>query len=152
MSEPIVEQIAENLVETLRSIRLSNGYHQDVTVERRLLAGNHVRDNLIVVFQNDPPKQDEAPVQRIEWMQPFMCLCYCIESEKSSVAIDKRLNRIRSDVEKAVMANPSRGGIAIDTIIRQPLYFTDTDASAEGIIVQVDVQYRVLETDPYTRA
>lgn len=150
MPLPILEQIAENVEATLRGIRLAAGYNTDALVERRLRHGNKIRDNLLVIHQDDPPKQDGPPQQAMEWLQPFQIMCYCIESEDSTIPIDRRLNLIEADVEKAMMVDYTRGGLAVDTIPRVKAYFTDTDTGAEGIIYQFDVQYRTAYGDPFT--
>jgi hypothetical protein len=151
MALPIVEQIAENVELTLRGIRLVNGYQHDVEVERHKRDGNRIRDKLLVIYQDDPPKQDDTPQDSITWMQPFMVLCWAVESENSTNSIDRRLNLLAADVEKIMLADHNRGGLALDTITRARHYITDTESAGEGILVHFDVQYRVERTDPYTR-
>jgi hypothetical protein len=152
MPLPVLEQIAENVEAALRQVRIINGYNCDASVIRRSVAGDPQDDNVLIVTQGDPPKQDDTPQDVMEWMQPFLVMCWVRESESSTIPIDRRLNLLCCDVEKAMMVDPHRGGLAIDTIPRVKMYFTATDGSGEAIEYQFDVHYRTRLGDPFTRA
>lgn len=152
MPYPIVEKIAQNMFDTLRLISTANGYENDVTVERSKQHGNDLTDRKLVLAQDEASKTPEPPQAHVGWQQPFWIHCTVMESESSAVAIDTRINTIRADVEKVLRVDPTRGNLAVDTIIADPVLVGDeTTDSVTGIVVQAVVQYRTLENDPYNQ-
>ena len=154
---PLSERIARNLVDTVKGINTAAGYHNTVSaVERRKQFGRHSGDRLIVLFQGDAerdetvePTTNTAPVQ---WKHPFAFDCYVVEPE-GGAPVDLRINTIRADVEKAVMVDPHRGGLAIDTAVGDPQIFTDEEGGQiAGVTVTVVVKYRTRLNDPNTQA
>ena len=152
MPTAVVELIAQNIVTALQGVTITAGYTNTLTVERRKPHGNDpIRNGLAVLFQGDPDESQGEPTQRKEWVQPFHVLLCAIEPENSEVSIDARLNSLRADVEKALMASPNRGGYAVDTTIRAPHIATNAHGDAQGVVVNFDVKYRTSYTDPYTQ-
>jgi hypothetical protein len=145
---PIVELITADLVETIGQISVLSGYNTTPIVERQKRSGNIPRDQLVVVHQGDPTPE-ESSHGHSTWLQPYVITCYVIESETSSTPIDQRVNFIRCDVEKAVMADHHRGNLAIDTIIGKPELFDAKDGSFYGVDVHLSVRYRTIRDDPY---
>ena len=80
-----------------------------------------------------------------------MLIAYVIASDSETAALYTRLNEVRGDLEKALMADPTRGGYAIDTVIRAPERF-QFDAAVTGIVVACEVLYRTRIDDPFTAA
>lgn len=155
MPTPIIEYIAANVLSTVQAVTAANGYDNTVTGERLIRTGNRVRDRLVVVEQGDTKRSDldgdRDQYQAIGWVQTFYLTAYVLESESSSTAIETRLNSIRSDLEKAIMADPTRGNYAVDTFLVGATRVTDDDSAAEGVVVEIEVYYRVLHTNPYAQ-
>jgi hypothetical protein len=150
MSYPIVELISQNVVDVLSRVAESTGYNGTLIVERQKRSGNIPRDRLVVVHQDDPIPLDGAH-GHTTWNQPYVVTCYVIESETSDTPIDQRVNFIRSDVEKAVMEDVTRGGYAILTSLEKPELFDAKDGSFFGIDVHFTVTYRTIQDDPYVQ-
>jgi hypothetical protein len=149
---PIVEQIAQHIVASLNNISVAGGFHNDVVVERFRRQGQRARDNLLVVMQGDEAAADDSPPQgRLEWVQPYAVICYVTEHE-SGDAIDQRINTIRADVQRALLIDPKRDGLAIDTLLRPSEIFPpEAGGGFSGVTVFIDVHYRVEFADPNTQ-
>lgn len=156
-NDPIIEQIVDYVVKSLASISVTNDYRNDVTkVERPNPAlGNTLMDRRLVVFQGNPSRPDDEPLGHDEWLMPLSIVCQVVESENSTTPIDKRLNTLRADVEKRLVAdNTARtcGGLAIDTTIAEPEYAPISPAAHEGeVCVNAIIHFRTAEDDPYTQ-
>lgn len=154
MADSIIEQIALNVVTTLQGITIANNYTRDVSqvVRPHPGVGDARQDMQIIVAQGNPSVIEDRPQQHKQWRQPFAAICCVQELKASTTSIESRQNSIRADVEKILMVDFHRGGLAINTVITDPLY-ADTDAGAnEGIVaVNFDVIYRTLLQDPYSQ-
>lgn len=149
MDEPLVERIALDLKKTLEGVTTANGCHQDVAgvVRPTRLPNVTLTDRLILLGQGEP-EEEEAPEGWKAWLQPFPILLCVRPSEKDLTPVDTIVNRFRVDVERAVMEDPQRGGLAIDTAIRPYDNVTTEDGALEGVIVHVEVHYRHRIEDP----
>lgn len=150
---PLVERIARNLLDTVKGIKTVAGYHNTVTALRREQFGRYSQDRLVVLTQGDAERQLTAPHNGFAvWHQEFVFGCIVVEPE-DGYPLDQRINSIRADVEKAVMIDPHRGKLAIDTWPNGAAPFLDeTGAAIAGIDVSVTVKYRTTLTDPNTQA
>ncbi len=157
MADPVVEHIAENVKAAINAVTIANGFNQDLTATRptRLgfADGEGQKDLTVLVVQEDPDEDEESSTEgnppALAWIQPFWLIAYVLDSDSSTDAIDTRKNRVRSDIEKKLAEDRTRGGNAWDTRIRAPESFV-LGPAASGIIVIVDVLYKTSEDDPYT--
>ncbi len=155
MAEPIIEQIAVNVVAAINQITGANGFNQTLKATRPIRLGfedgEGQKDLTVLVVQRDPEEDPESSTEgnpaAKAWMQPFLCIAYVIDSDSSTTPIDTRKNRIRSDIEKKLREDPERGGNAWDTQIRAPESF-NLGPSATGISVVVEVFYKTSEDNP----
>ena len=120
MADSIREKIRDNVMTTLATITTGNGYANTVTVEARKQWGNDPADQKLVLWQLDPTEDSDAPLGDKQWEQPYAVLCFVVESETSSTAIDERINSLIADVQQVLMVDPHRGSLANDTIIAAP--------------------------------
>lgn len=149
LTVPILERIARNIEQTLKEVRVSGGYFNDLIVERRRGRGNTVRDRLAVLHQGNA-QTEEGPSNYRTWLQEFWVEVFVCQSETATAPTDEVINTIRADVERALMVDPRRGENQVhDTIIRSALNFETVDGSAEGVTVAFDVRYRTNIDDPY---
>ena len=159
MAEPIVEHIAANIATAVNGITVAAGYHYGLTAVRPTHLGfeddEQPEDLTVLIVQEDPEEDPENASDGNSamkaWVQPFALGAFVIESDSSTDPIDTRINRVRADIEKALMVDYSRGGYAIDTRIRGSARFGETSAQS-GIAIYVDVLYRTRINDPYTGA
>ena len=156
MAYPIIELIARNIEETLRGVQTEGAYNNRLKVQRYNRHGNTIEDSAAIIIQDEPDLVDDgAATGTMEWNQPFAIVLYAAQSEAvdETMSIDQRLNLMRSDVEKALVANHTsrtRGGYAMDTRLQAPNR-GDTENGLDAVIVNVTVNYRTDTTDPYTQ-
>ena len=159
MSTPVIEHIAQYMVTLVDGITVANGYNYDLTAVRpKVLEMNAdlAKPNNVIISQGNPPKHPEPFQGSRHWDQPF--LFRAIVYEDAVEIIDAKLNKIRSDIEKAIGKEETTpdadgkrcGGYAESLTILKPLYLNYEDFT--GILVEVIVGYSVAEDDPYTVA
>ena len=154
MADPLDEKIAQNLKTTLETITRAAGYNQTVAEVHRLTAldGFDMTHLHVVMVEEAPEREREgAPAGCFAWRKTFSIVCCVRPSDDDESPIDAQLNRFAADVVKAVMADRTRGGFAIETDVLDPIDVTDKDGVVEGRVVPVEVTYRHLDTDPYTQ-
>ena len=157
MSNPVLETIALNIQAAVAAITESAGFNQDlecVRPTRLAFEGDAApKDGRVVLLQLDPTIDEENSLEanppRTAWLQPFALVAFVINDDTTTTALDIRLNQVRSDIEKKLMADQTRGGNAIATYIAAPERFA-ADSGETGIIVRADVLYRTEDDDPYT--
>lgn len=153
MTTPIVEQIAENLKTTVAGITVANGYNQTLTPirpKRNDWSDVAPVNGMVLISQDDDAPVDNAALSSIQFAQEFMMDCIVLDSDAVATSIDTRINQVKSDIRKAVMVDPTRGGLAIDTVIGPSAKFDDGNGLT-GITVTCIIVYRTNLTDPYTQ-
>lgn len=153
MSDPISERIVQDVVKTLKGVRRSRNYSVDLEVVRPNRSAGDVPDaHLAVVFVEDDTRlPSEVEWQEAaHWTMTVAVEVHVYESESSSIPIDQRINTARADIEKALMADPFRDGLALDTRIESPTYWEPIEGDMAGVTVRVAIDYRTSITDPYS--
>ena len=157
MANPLVELIAQNIETAVNEITAANGYNQDLTAVRPKRwdpFGDGGPDNGIVyIVQTDeePMSDPDGPVGRKEWIQTFVLIAVVLDSDSATESIDTRINRVRADIQKKLMVDPTRGARAIDTYMG-PSSIVNDGQGMSGVEVEMMVHYRVSYEDPYTSA
>jgi hypothetical protein len=161
MSTPVIEHIALYLNSLVNGITVANGYNYDLTAVRpKCLSLNKedAKDKSVIIQQGDTAEDElirgASPEPDIrEWKQPF-CLV-AIVYEDASEPVDAKMNKIRSDIEKAIgVENRDHpegercGGYAGYLNVNKPDYLEYDQFT--GVVVNVTVEYRVAADDPYT--
>lgn len=152
-SEPIIEQITQDIETWLNTVKIANGYQTELTVERRKRGGNAPKagQTLAVLNQGQPQRLREDSQDTMGWTQPYYIDIYVDPDESRTTAVDTDINRARSDVEKALtydLTSRTRGGLAFNTTIVPALLFTE--GKHDGVQVRILVQYYTAFNDPYT--
>jgi len=154
MAEPIIEQIAEHLKTSINLITTTNGFNENLRAirpKRKDFEDASWADKDVIISQVEAEKSEGGSFTK-EWEQFFMLTCIVIDSDTASDPIDTRCNKIAADIEKKLLEDPSRGGLAIDTNVHAKVPFKDDEAAISGIAIQISVQYRTQENNPYERA
>lgn len=150
---PIVEQIAQAILSRLDSISVSNGYSFDiVNAVRPTRFNGYSPEHLMLVLEQGDPDVDyeNSEFGFIAWSQPFFIHCFVRPADTSSVVTDTIINTLRSDVEKAIMIDPTWSGLASGTFVQSPQGWSYPDGSFEGVTVNVEVKYKTLSGDPFS--
>jgi hypothetical protein len=151
MTTPIIESIAENLKTAIAGVTVANGYNQTLTPirpKRNDFSDVSPIDGTALIWQeNDEPVGNSA-LTTTTFAQEFLIMCVVLDSDAATASIDTRLNQVKSDIRKAIMIDPTRGGLAIDTQIGPSRKFDDGEGYT-GIAVTCIVIYRTGILDPY---
>lgn len=150
---PVCERITRNVIETLQNVSVQNGYTVDLSVQRARPQGNPPAHLLAVVCEGDDEEQgdDEADIGSAAWIRPYEVVVYVFASALASEDLyGQIINCIRSDIHKALRVDVTRGGWALNTMIRGAMEFS-TATDAAGILVMFDVLYRHDLDNPYQR-
>jgi len=152
MSTPIIEKIAIAITADINAITEVNGYNQDLTAVRpKKVDFDTPWDDLTVLVSQDTAVKDGEMTNGLQqWRQTFFATAIVIDSDTAETSVDTRLNQVTADIQKKLMVDDSRGGLAIDTIIMGAVPFNDDDGLT-GVNVVFDVQYRTSVYDPYTQ-
>lgn len=154
MATAIRESIALAIATQLATITVANGYEVTVVdvVRPTRMSDFSPRNLRLLLLQGQRQRDQEIDYQgnppAIGWRQRFEVVAFVLLSDSSATAFEATLNQVISDIEKAVMADPTWGGLAVNTTLEgeDPI---DLDGPASGSIVSFTVQYRVSETSPY---
>ncbi len=158
-SDPIIEQIAQNLKSAVSAITTANGFQQDLTCVRPLSndweSNERPRDNLVLLVQMPATRDDAISTAGNSGLYGERALyelqCYVCPGDDSTTPIDTLLNRIRADVRKKLMEDPTRGGLAIDTEFEESVPFEHSQGIS-GLALSFAVRFRTPFDDPYTGA
>jgi len=152
MAESIIEQIAVNIAETVDAITTAAGYQQDLVAVRpkRIQDIDLAADGAAYIEQGLEEPDDSQVTGTYTAEQTFMLTVAVIDSDRAEDSIDTRINRAVADIQKAMLIDPWRNSLAIDTKWGPVQRFSDGE-SMTGAVVEIIVKYRVSESDPYTK-
>lgn len=159
MADPILEQIAIELESRLDLVTTDQGYNYSrARVIRRRREGYSPEHLLIVMDQGDAAIDEENSVEgnpyRLAWVQAFNIALFVKPTDDDTEPIDAIINRFRADVEKAVAAKATwhtMGGLALVSNWGDASMLDVDDGSYEGIVLTLNITYRVSETNPYAQ-
>lgn len=149
MADSILEQIAQNVLTVVGGVTTTNGYayQLDVARAKKINTPAHLK---AYVFQLSPDDDViDAPITQEQWKQNFAVVVYVIPTEEDSTPVDVYNNQIAAAIHKELMKDYSRGGHAINTVIKPTLYFPPVDGELAGITFMFDVIYRHSLDNPF---
>jgi hypothetical protein len=151
MSTPILESIAVDIEAAVNAITVANGFNYTLTAIRPKTITYKVTpnyDKVVVIKQGTRSPIGSASLV-LSWEQIFELTCWVTESEIAVTSIETKTNQIVADIEKKLKEDVQRGDNAYNTRLlgADPL----EDEAGTGAIVTVAVDYKVSETDPYTK-
>lgn len=154
---PIIEQILGRVATALAAIKIANGYQVDIeSVYRPAALSGYAytpKHHGIALTLGDPARAPEHDLSGspaiIAWDQPVHLDLIHRPSDAATTPIERALNILWADVQRAVMDDPTWEGYADDTTIADPEYWADEADGTCGITVVITLRYRVREDDPY---
>lgn len=152
MADTILEQIADAIVTQLQDITVANGYEVDINSvirETRSTRPSPVHHDLVLIQGERTRSRDHDSAGATAWRSRFIITAFVILSDEDTSSIDEAQNQLSGSIEKALMENVQWADLAIDTELEEVVPFGVEDGSADGIVIEFDVIYRVAETDPY---
>jgi hypothetical protein len=150
MSLTIRENIMLNLKSTLEAITKAHGYANTIASVQRWNQRGAIFSNFPTIIINAGP-EDKKPEPH-----PLATCSFKIyidiwtnQPEDETLSSDEILNSLLGDVEKALAADITRGGHAIDTNITGNLPFETVQGQPQiGISIEIEVIYQHQLTDP----
>ena len=152
MSTPVIESIAVDIAAVIAAITTDNGFNQDLTAQRprrQDFSDVTPEDLLCLIVQNNASAEGGA-VGCATWKETFEICVFVIDSDDATDSIDTRRNAVAADITKKLNEDITRGGYAYDTQIIDRAMFNDGEGLS-GVVVTVEVSYRTLLNDPYTK-
>jgi hypothetical protein len=149
---PVLELIRQNLLTTVAQISPMTGYSINVVSVEPERSGEETTDGnsvTVEVMLGEADYRDFQNANCLEWVQEFLFVATCTQPEDSTISADQLVIFVRSDIEKAVDADPYRGNWAHDTIPSPPDWFRRSQGEHEGVVVRRYVRYRTNFDDPY---
>ena len=150
---PIIEKIAAEITDRINEITVAAGFNQTLVAvrpKRNDFSDIAPVNGKVLIWQgNEAPPEAEA-IGCEEWLQEFLLVAIVKDSDAATTSIDTRLNLVRADIQKKLIADPTRGGNAIDTKFQGSYKFDDGEGFS-GIVVAVVVHYRTQFKDPYSK-
>jgi hypothetical protein len=149
----IREYILQNIKTALEVIRISNGYQVDIdNVQRWEQEGNELRQTPCVVVVPDDETIDDGPDPEVIRHLPVdLVLWYRHDKNKIDCSADEALSMFLADIEKAIMADHTRGGYAVTTSLKGNTPFTTAEGQPFcGFLVHIEVLYETRYNDPYS--
>ncbi|GAH76077.1 unnamed protein product [marine sediment metagenome] len=153
MATPITESIAENIKTAINLITTANGFNQDLSAirRRRLDFSDCLPEDLkVLIIQTEDELPEQEAVGANEWLQVYFLEAFVIDSDTATASIETRMSQVRDDIRKKLTEDTTRGGYAIDTILRAATPFDDGEGFT-GIELEIAVHYRTQWNDPYTK-
>jgi hypothetical protein len=148
MADCVLERIAQNVLTTLQNVTTSNGYDYTISPER--LKASTTESHLKAVLAQLPPDEsDDAPIGTDQWKQSFSIVVYVMPTEDDTTPIDTYNNAVYAAIYKELMRDYTRGGLALNTIIKPVVHMPPLDGSPPGIVFFFDVIYRHAIDNPF---
>jgi hypothetical protein len=146
---PVVSKITDNLVQAVSQVKVAAGYENDLTAEKFKRSGNGSSHGTVVVAKVDfEPAERQAVGSDMLW-QHYQLTCFVAEDEDGEAEFDDLLDVVAADVKRAVMQDPTRGGIARQTDFLRGEPFDSSEDELGGVLLAYRVQYRTRLDNPF---
>ena len=154
ITEPISEQIVSRIVTQLKTIKIVDGYTQDVNVERVDEKGHPKaavnKGAEITVVEHAPQYAPELkPGTRDAWRMKVAIITNLRHSEDARVSIGTIRARLLADVHKILGADPTCGGLA--DIMTQGKAEVGLDDRVPVADAMYDIVFFTARNNPYAR-
>jgi hypothetical protein len=151
MNTSIKEAILENIKTTLEAITVTkNGYNNTITsVQRWNKKGNDIRLIPTIVINVGPESKEPGPDPQTTCKLSVNLDVWTRQDDDATESSDTVLNSLDLDIEKALMADYTRGGYAEETSILSVVPFESAEGKLSfGLIIEVQILYKHKFTDP----
>jgi hypothetical protein len=145
----IIEQIRLNVLTTLQG--LVTAHTASIIIEpARFGLPDGLVDKALVLLQGETAEQPDEIESHKGWATTFEIYCIARPDDSTTTPIDSALNELRSQVEQALLADTSRGGLAIDTVVKSPSYYVHPKGAFMAVIATAEVLWRHAYYNPYS--
>lgn len=148
MPEPISFRIVQNMQTALRAIATGSGYHNTVQATAVKLDPNSAVDAVkapggprpLALLQVNPERWIYSPDGEVKLVMPIVVNWVQESDGADDDSHLKTFCRACADVEQAVAADISRGGLAADTRVVKQTNNDDIDGSQVWAQIEIEVQ------------
>lgn len=148
---PVLNRVMNNVIATLQSIAIADGYNFDVIEVRRVRGAGyeHLKEFPgILVYNPRERKEDAYPVGAITNHATIIIEGWIRIYEDP----DQEVELWKADIETAILTDRRRSGDAVTTSIKEVnRYVMEGTEPAAGVMFQVDIHYRTDFGNPYQR-
>lgn len=150
-SLPVLGRIMNNVIATLETIRIANGFNFDVCEVQRIRSAGFETFNefpSILVYNSMERKDDSQPVGAITNHAQVMIEGWF----KAYEDIDTEIELWKADIETAILQDRRRGGDAVTTSAKEMnrMIFEGVEPYG-GVLFRIDILYRTDFGNPYQR-
>lgn len=141
LQDSIRERIVKNVVSTLLGITKANGYHATMKYvdrdEETALTRNQEFPNCFLAEASE-----EAALRPFNYWTKNLSIQISVAVQNKG-QMSTELNRTLADIEKAMMTDPARGGLAIETILKRNTQLVSAVGDPVGVsIIDMEIVYR----------
>ena len=160
MPTAVPELIALELKSRLEAITIANGFEitaQAVYRVNRDATAWTPRDKSIVITQQASERDEDADHEgnppAIGFILPFVVTGFVRQSDRATAPDQAKVNQIEASIRKAITSGAnwhSFDGNAYNAQLGGASNISEDEGRFAGVAVELQVFYRVSETDPYT--
>lgn len=153
MADSVRLKILKNLKTTLEGVTTGAGFNNTLSnVQLFSMLGNSKVSLPCVVISSDMEVREESTMQLIHTDFTAYVTLYHAQEEASAVGSDEFLDTLYQDIVKAIMADETRGGFAVNTNISEIQPFElEEDQHLYGMSFKLEIKFRT-EPDDVTAA
>lgn len=149
MSVSIREYVQVNVESAIAGVTTANGYTNTVRHHERARVAPYDGPFPAVFIYDGGDTLQEEQSWCLAWIMTQELHCW-LKSATAAANLAGEVNAFLADITKAVMADRTRGGYAIETKVRAVSPVTVTGDNMGGFVVSVEIEYRTKPGDPYT--
>jgi hypothetical protein len=144
------ECILEELQNTLSAITKDNGYNNNIAnVQRWRQRGNSLKEIPCIIINTGIETKEPGPFPLTTCKFSIQIDVWIRQSDDDERPTETLLNSLLVDIEKALMQDYTRGNKAQNTNLLSIAPFETVEGQPyAGLILEVEVLYRHLQTDP----
>lgn len=150
MSTSRRESILANIATTLATVTTGNGYNNTLaSIQRWNKLGNDLASLPAVIINAGIEYKEPRPNPLKQCTFMVHLEIWTRQDEEGTSDSDTILNSLLLDVEKALMADCTRGGYAVDTAVGSIVPFETIDGKPDfGAFVELEITYQHAFADP----
>jgi hypothetical protein len=157
MADCIDALIDANVITTIKSITIANGYNTACGTVERVRSNFKINGRfpftLVIRMETDPVEEDWAVQQdELEYLVWYLD-GKNDDKETANTEFSYRLRNVGADFVKALKLDPSRGGYAQNTIVKHGFGMLECDECFEpGVWISVKIHRAIDKDNPYLLA
>lgn len=137
------ENILENIKSTLEAVS------SIASVQRWDKRGSILRQVPCVIVSAGPEEKEPSPHPMFTCRLTVYLDVWIRQNEADTQATDSILTGLLGDIEKTLMVDHTRGGIAKNTVLRSNVPFESVEGQPHaGIVIEIEIVYQHQQSDP----